>query len=96
MIYPIDWESAGIDVGEVDLASLADGWPAEIRQECEGAYREARWSGGSPADFEQRLAAARLCLYFYKLGGEPEWATNGEFAWDSRQLRLAGERLGLI
>jgi Phosphotransferase enzyme family len=29
-VYPVDWESAASAAGEIDLASLTEGWPVEI------------------------------------------------------------------
>src|SRR5207248_4975347 len=63
-VYALDWESAAVGAGEIDLATLTEGWPVETVRQCEQAYRRARWPGGPPADFEQRLAAARLYLAF--------------------------------
>jgi len=77
IIYPIDWESAAIAVGEVDLAILTDGWPAEIVQQCELENRRACWPEGVPADFEQPLDAARLYLHFLWLGNRPDLAPTG-------------------
>lgn len=96
IIYPIDWESAAIAVGEIDLASLTDRWPAEIVQQCELEYQLARWPKGSSADFERTLAAAQLYQQFRWLGDRPEWTTHEGSLWRFEQLRSAGERLGLI
>ncbi len=95
-VYPVDWESAAVATGEIDLATLTEGWPAEIVRECELEYQRARWPEGSPADFERRLAAARLYLPFRWLGDRPDWTTHETALWRFEQLRSAGERLGLI
>jgi len=47
-IYPVDWESAAITAGEIDLASLTEGWPAAIAQRCEREHQQARWPQGAP------------------------------------------------
>jgi hypothetical protein len=94
-IYPVDWESAAIAAGEIDLACLTDGWPGEIVQQCELEYQEARWPHGSPTAFEWRLAAARLYVHFRWLGDRPEWTVH-KYRWRFEHLRSAGERLGLI
>lgn len=42
VIYPIDWESAAIGPGEIDLAALLFDWPADIVDRCIVAYWRAR------------------------------------------------------
>jgi hypothetical protein len=58
-IYPIDWESAAIGPGEIDLAALLFGWPEETVGRCIDAYWEARQMP-QPAEFPARWAAATL------------------------------------
>src|SRR5207302_1086495 len=60
--YPIDWESAAIGPGEIDLASLTEGWPAPIQARAIEAYRQARWPDGAPENFARTLEAARLYM----------------------------------
>jgi Phosphotransferase enzyme family len=59
-VYPVDWQSAAIAAGEIDLAILTTNWKPELIKECEEEYCRARWPKGSPANFHRRLAAARL------------------------------------
>jgi hypothetical protein len=94
--YPVDWESAAIAPGEIDLASLIERWPAEIAQSCEAEYRDARWPEGAPADFCRNLDAARLYLQLRWLGDQPAWTTDEHRQWRFAELRAVGERLGLI
>jgi hypothetical protein len=42
VIYPIDWESAAIGPGEIDLAALLFNWPADVVDRCLAAYWSAR------------------------------------------------------
>jgi aminoglycoside phosphotransferase (APT) family kinase protein len=95
-IYPVDWESAAIAAGEIDLACLTDRWSSDIVQHCELEYQRARWPHGAPAAFERRLTAARLYMQFRWLGDRPEWTTHKSHLWRFEQLRSAGEQLGLI
>lgn len=95
-IYPVDWESAALAAGEVDLASLTEGWPAGVARRCERAYRQARWPGGAPADFPERLAVARLYDLFRWLGDRPEWTTGLGSVCQFRQLHRVARRLGVI
>jgi thiamine kinase-like enzyme len=92
-IYPIDWESAAIAAGEIDLASLVEGWPEEIAHQCRLQYRQARWPAGAPGDIERTLCAAQMYLHFRWLGDRPETATN---EWRLEQLHAIGKRLELV
>jgi Phosphotransferase enzyme family len=96
IIYPVDWESAAIAVGEIDLAILTDRWPLEIVQQCVLEYRRTRWPQGAPADFERTFDAAQLYLHFLWLGYQPDSTTHQSYLWRFDPLRCAGERLGLI
>jgi hypothetical protein len=96
LVYPVDWESAAIGPGEIDLAALTEGWPAETVRECDREYQQARWPEGSPPGFEHALDAARLYLQFRWLGDRPEWTADRDSQWRFEYLRSAGERLGLI
>ncbi len=91
-VYPVDWESAAVAVGEIDLACVTERWPEEKVREMELEYQRARWPEGAPAEFARTLAAARLYLIFRWLGDRPEWTTSEQFHWRFEQLRLAIER----
>ena len=95
-VYPIDWEQTAVAVGEIDLASLTNGWPAEVSEECAQCYQQGRWPGGSPADFPRTLDAARLFVLFRLLGEAPDWPDVGTRRWRLRLLQSAGERMGLL
>jgi thiamine kinase-like enzyme len=95
-IYPVDWESAAVAAGEIDIASLTECWSAEIAGACEAGYRQARWPQGPPAEFSRRLAAARLYLAFRWLGQRPDWTTDESVVWRFDELRAAGDQLGLL
>lgn len=58
-IYPVDWESAAVAPGEIDLAALLFGWPEETVGRCIDAYWEAR-EAPQPSAFADRWAAATL------------------------------------
>jgi len=94
VIFPIDWQSGAIASGEIDLASLTEGWPLEIVHECEHEYEQWRWPNRSPSDFRKVLDVARLYWLFRWLGDRPEW-TAGLIHFFKR-LELMGERLGLL
>jgi hypothetical protein len=94
-VYPVDWESAAIAAGEIDLAAVTEGWPEKYVAECMREYRRVRWPEEAPADFERALLAAQLYLMFRWLGGEQEIAPQ-DTEWCLERARTRGERLGLI
>ena len=59
-VFPVDWESAAISAGEIDLASLTDRWPEETVRQCEARYESLRYPDGAPADFQKTLSVAKL------------------------------------
>lgn len=102
-VYPLDWESAAIAPGEVDLAALADFWPPDLVRGWEREYRQARWPGSAsaggdfgPADFERRLDTARLYWHFRWLGDRPEWTTRERAFPRFEAVRRIAERMGLV
>jgi len=70
-VYPVDWESAGLAPGEIDLAFFTLGWPRRLRRRVEAAYARRRWPGGPPPEFEATLQAARIHACFRVLGDSP-------------------------
>lgn len=95
LVSPIDWETAAIAAGEVDLAMLTDGWPREVKRECDFAYRRIRWPGGEPAGFDRRLELARLYVQYRSLGRRRTWEGK-KLSSRLEALRSSGERLALI
>jgi aminoglycoside phosphotransferase (APT) family kinase protein len=95
-VYPVDWESAAFAVGEVDLTSLVDGWPAAIVRDCVTEYINARWPHGAPADFERRYAAAQLYWCLRWLGYQQDWTLDQSMLPYFDRLRSLAEQLGLI
>lgn len=95
-IYPVDWESAAIAAGEIDLVSLTDDWSEDVVQMCEAEYGQARWPKGAPASFSRTLSAARLYWSLRWLGEAPDWPNCKGLSWRCKQLRAAGEKLGWI
>ncbi len=68
-ICPVNWESAAVARGELDLASVTDGWSARLRAACVREYTTARWPDGViPTEFRRTFAAARLYSAFRWLG----------------------------
>jgi len=95
-LRPVDWETSGIAIGELDLAALTENWPEEIVQQCELEYRRARWPGGTPNGFEERLNVAGLCENFRWLGPKPEITRKKRKVWRYERLYSLGRKMGLI
>ena len=95
-ILPVDWESIAVAPGEIDLASLVQGWPADVIASAQEAYVRARWSSAPDRDFGRRFEAAWIYLLFRWLGDRPEWTTSPTSRWYFDLLAQAGARLGLL
>jgi hypothetical protein len=86
----IDWETAGVGAGELDLAFMTVGWPAALRRWCADAYVTSRWPAGAPRGFKQTLAAARLyALAFVDRDLQRGVDRNDSTRWIDAQLREA-------
>jgi hypothetical protein len=92
-IHPVDWESAAQAAGEIDLASLTEGWPAAYASRCESLYQQVRWPGGTPYDFGRALAAARIYLALRWLGESPAQTRSRLSRPYFEQLQRQGEEL---
>lgn len=94
--FPVDWESAAIAPGEVDLASLAEGWSHQTERLCEQAYCEARWDDDPPPSFSRTLTLARIYQSLRWLGDRPEWTTANHMGWQFKRLRQTADSLALL
>ncbi len=95
-IHPVDWESAALAAGEIDLASLTEGWPLSYASRCESLYRQVRWPDGAPYDFRRALAAARVYLALRWLGESPAQTRSSLSRPYFKQLHRYGEELGWL
>ena len=94
-IFTVDWESAAVGAGEIDLVALAEGWPEETETECERLYRAARWPGGAPAAFARTLAAAHIYMHLRWMGEHHGWTEDEpEAQWQLGELRQWATRFG--
>lgn len=75
LIYPVDWESAAIGSGMIDLAMLTEGWATDITRELVQAYQHSRWPEAPPTDIEKDLHAAWIYVQFRWLGDQ-SWLGN--------------------
>ncbi len=90
---PIDWESAALAAGEIDLANLTWGWDDDLVALCEQEYCLARWPDGTPGDVALRLTAARVFLHLRWLGESEEEDRLEEQIADVEELLPLAERL---
>jgi phosphotransferase family enzyme len=94
VVRPVDWETAAVAPGEIDLATFTEGWPLQISRQLEAEYQRARWPAGAPADFQHNLDLARIYMQLRWLGDDdPKW-TGNLTRW--RRLYGASRRLQLI
>ncbi len=95
-VRPVDWETAAIAAGEIDLATLTEGWPRNVASRWERAYQRARWPVGAPADFQRILDLARVYVQLRWLGDQPKWTAEKGSLERFSILRRVSKRLGLI
>ena len=95
-IYPVDWESAAVAIGEIDITSLTENWPPEFREVAMAEYQLVCFPEGPPANFERRFDPAQLYWHFRWLGDRPEWTTDEKYLWRFAEIRILGEQLGMI
>ncbi|MFM9058058.1 MAG: phosphotransferase [Planctomycetaceae bacterium] len=83
-VHPVDWESAAVGAGEIDLATLLFDWPADTVSRATDAYWRAR-GVAPPPDFAAVFAAATLytCLRWLP---DPGGGDGG--AWEVGLARL--------
>ncbi|HEX7090108.1 MAG TPA: phosphotransferase [Longimicrobiales bacterium] len=93
-VFAVDWQSAALGAGVLDLAALTERWPADVVAACEREYCRARWPDGAPASFAPALEAARLHWLFRWLGDRPEWTLAERSRWRCQELERTMARLG--
>jgi hypothetical protein len=97
-VFMVDWESAAMAAGEIDLAALTEGkhWPEIVVSRCESAYVHARWPEGAPSSFGETLDAAKIYLHFRWLGERPDWTVREKNLSRYDYLRATAQGAGLI
>ena len=92
LIYPVDWESAAIAPGEIDFASVTEGWDEEPTEAAKQAYMQARWpsQNSSLRGFEARLLMAKIYwfLWWWPVKMRPESWTEDSYRFN-QALQLA-------
>jgi aminoglycoside phosphotransferase (APT) family kinase protein len=96
-VAPIDWESAAISFGEIDLAFLLDGSRPEATQlACVEQYRRHRYAGQEPDGFDTRFRAAQLYMHFRWLAEGAAKTRLKKSALRFGRMEQLGRELGLI
>ncbi|MDP1846438.1 MAG: hypothetical protein Q8K79_01500 [Solirubrobacteraceae bacterium] len=90
-VRPVDWETAGIGPGLLDLAALTAGdWPGDRRARVVAAYRDALPATAAGPEFRAALDAARLLVALQWLGWSDDWTPppghRHDWAADARAL----------
>jgi aminoglycoside phosphotransferase (APT) family kinase protein len=95
-ICPVDWESAAVADGLIDLAVLTEGWGEKMSRQIELEYQQARWPNGAPTSLARLIDIARLYVHFRWLGDVAS-ATHSEQMTSRFELLLrVGERLDAL
>jgi hypothetical protein len=93
-ICAVDWESAAIAAGEIDLAFLTFGWPERDVEQSLEQYCAGLRVQPSRETLEARLDAARVYGVLRWLGDRPAWtARSADLIPD---IEGPASRLGLI
>lgn len=98
-IYFVDWESAAVGAGELDLAALTVGrWPPDAVAAAERAYVRARFGYRPPRQFAETLAAARVyvLLDFLSIWLRESPERLQAESWVLDQLRREATALGVL
>lgn len=97
VVRPVDWQSAAVGRGELDLASLLEGWgPFDPRGRLVTDYARLRWPSGAPDDFVTVLLRARLYWPLRWLGDDPYWTLHASRRTHLETLRSAAAALGVV
>jgi hypothetical protein len=94
-VRPVDWESAAVAAGEIDLAALTERWPPETVELCRRAYAQARFPRGAPPHWRRRLQLAQLYLHFRWIASDP-WRQkpDPQSSWRLGVMRSLSAELG--
>ncbi len=95
-VISIDWESAALAAGAIDVASVAWGWGEEALRDCRKSYENTRWPNGPPAVFDKQITAARLYLALRWLGDCAEWTTAPDPPVSFEELYQIGKEAELV
>jgi Phosphotransferase enzyme family len=93
----VDWEWAGVGLGEIDLAALTEGWWGDdVKEACTRAYLEGRGGNGENAAWKLRLAMARLYLHLRWLGARSRSSASWQTEWRLSESESLAREVGLL
>jgi aminoglycoside phosphotransferase (APT) family kinase protein len=96
-LAPVDWESAAISFGEIDLAFLLDGkWSEALQQTCIAEYKHRRYGTDVPKDFDDRYRMAQLYTHLRWLGDRSSWTTLKTVSWRFDRLQSLGRHFDIL
>ena len=95
-VLPIDWETAAIGPGEIDLAVFTYDWHPDDLREIEARYVQARWNGSAPTGFAETLLAARVYVAFHWLFGDATECDADRVTAHLEALHAELRRFGLV
>jgi aminoglycoside phosphotransferase (APT) family kinase protein len=81
-VRPVDWETAALGAGEIDLAALTEGWGPAATREFEEEYKKGRWPAGAPADFARNLSLARAFMQLRWIGDDDPLKSADMVRWE--------------
>lgn len=93
--YPLDWETAAVGPGAVDIAALTECWREETVSQCLARYCATRWPEGAPDDFSEVLDIARV-YWLFRWPGEVEHKADKRLQKRLPQLAEIARRWGVI
>jgi hypothetical protein len=96
VIVPVDWETAAVGPGEIDLVALSERWAPTIQEDCGIAYRRARWPDGAPATSSRIQILAEIYLQLRWLGQRRDLLSSKEASDRLGRLRRLSVQTGVV
>lgn len=99
-IYPVDWETARLGMGEMDLAMLLEGdWERSFVERCIKSYARSRGDSGLSV-VTKRFTAGQLLMDIYWLSLFPEDSADDHGLprdpWRRQHMRESAQQLGIL
>ncbi len=95
-IMAVDWEWAGMGMGEIDLAALTENWAESTVAACTAAYAQSRRIHPSDKLFRRRLAVSQLYFHLCWLGGRGSLPMAEEERLRLENVRSLAAELGIL
>lgn len=95
-IVPIDWESAAVANGVIDLASLTEGWDFDTVEECISKYCSIIHGKPEVIQFRERFDLAQTYWLLRWIGSSKKRTNHEKILWHFEKLYEIGKKLELI